>query len=107
MSITALECVKRATPGFPDSPGFQAVQGTARLSSYLACLWAPQIICWAQWSQQADRSAASGTGLPNGRAQIKILFRNYAKWRLSGTSNLLGADGEWRGHLGECDTDTW
>lgn len=43
---------------------------------------------------------------PNGRAQVKILFRNNGKWRLSGTGHLHGADGEERGHLGECDTDT-
>lgn len=106
MSISALECVERATPGFPDSPGFPAVWGTARHGSHLACSWAPQIICWAQASQQADCNAAAGIGFPNGCAQIKILFRYYGKWRLSGTSNLCSADGEQRRHLGECDTDT-
>lgn len=91
-----------------DSPTARASRlSEAWPGSHLACSWVPQIICWAQASQQADSNAAEGTGFPNGRAQIKILFRNYSKWRLSGTGNLCGADGERRGHLGECDTDTW
>lgn len=75
--------------------------------SHLACLYVPQIIHWDGGISAGRAHTEARTGLPNGCAQIRILFRNCGKWKLSGTSNLCGTDGEWKGHLGECDTDAW
>lgn len=96
MSISILACVEPAMPAFPESSGMLVVPGTMQF---------PRCLLGCSPKKSTELQDLSST-LQCSRKD-RILFRNCSKWRLSGTSNLYGVDGEWREHLGECDADAW